>query len=67
MKTQVVWSHRKILWLVEYNSAGDNERRKKEKETKKKWKDNIKESTEMRFGASLRQWKTGKGGKVERY
>ena len=51
---QMVWPHLKILWHGEDNSAGDSERSKKERKTKKRWENNIKEWTGMEFGDSLR-------------
>ena len=47
----MVWPHLKILWHGEDNSAGDSERRGRQK---KRWEDNMKEWTGMVFGDSLR-------------
>ena len=50
----MVWPYLKILCLCEDNSAGDNERSRKEARQKKGWEDNIKELTGRKFGDSLR-------------
>ena len=50
----MVWSHLKILWHGEDNSAGDSERDKKERKTGEAMISGIKEWTEMEFGDSVR-------------
>ena len=59
----MVWPHLKILGHGEDNSAGDSERRKKERKHKKRWEDNIKEWTGMGFGDSLRAAEDREGWK----
>ena len=50
----MVLPHLKIPWHGEDNSARDSEMSKKERKTEKRWEDNIKEWTGMRFGDSRR-------------
>ena len=55
----------KILWHGEDNSAGNSERRKKERKTEgKRWEDNIKKWTGMTSGYSLRAAEDREGGEV---
>ena len=53
VETQIVWPRLKILWHCEDNSAGNNERSKKDRKAEGK-EDNIKEWTGLGFGDSLR-------------
>ena len=41
----MVWPHLEIPWHLYDNSVWDSERSKKEKKTKKRWEDNMKEWT----------------------
>ena len=56
----MVWPHLKILGHGEDNSAGDGERRERQK---KRWEDNIKEWTGMGTGDSLRAAEDREGWK----
>ena len=50
----MVWPHFRIIRHGEDNFTGDSEKSKKEKNTEKRWEDNIKEWIGIEFGDSLR-------------
>ena len=58
----MVWSHLKLLWHDEDNSAGTVKGARRRERQKKRWEDNIKEWTGIGFGDSMRAAEDREGG-----